>query len=148
MHKLLHPHHLLLPAGLLTAFLFLFSKAATIDIHVHDTYLIIGTKFFWGVTSGLLLLLWLLYTGVSGILLSKKLVWLHVVITIVAIAFITAILLWAVFYHRHDSADYYTFGRFQMQQDTVAVSFLLLIAGQFLFVINLMGGIISRLKKR
>lgn len=144
MPDLLRPYHLVLAAGLLTAFLSLFCKAETIDVHIHDTYYILGSNHILLVSSVSLLLMWLLYAGVSRILFSNKLVWLHVVITIVTIAFIIAILLWIGFYDKLYIVDFSAFGDVPIQYTVLAISFLLLIAGQLLFVVNLVGGIISR----
>lgn len=146
MRKLSQPYHLLLVVGLLTAFLSLFCKAETIDIHIHDTYYILGARFMLLAPSVLLLLLCVLYTMASGILLSNKLTRLHIIITIIMAAPIITIPLWTVFY-RHSFVGYDTFSHSQIQ-DIVAISFLLLIAGQFLFVANLVGGVISRLRRK
>jgi heme/copper-type cytochrome/quinol oxidase subunit 1 len=75
---------LLLAAVLLFIFSFIIPNG-TIDVHLHDTYIIIGyPQIFW-VLAIFLLLVWLIYILCNRVLFSIYLSWIHIIATILCI---------------------------------------------------------------
>jgi cytochrome c oxidase subunit I len=77
---------------LLAAILFfvagLFSFNSAIDIRMHDTYFISRLSYFIWTPSIVLLFFWLIYLATRNILFSKRLMWIHVFLTILTCIFI------------------------------------------------------------
>ena len=82
------PYNLLLLAAILFFVAGLFSFNSAISIHIYDTYFISPLSYFIWTPSIVLLFFWLIYLTTKNILFSKRLMWIHVFLTILACIFI------------------------------------------------------------
>jgi heme/copper-type cytochrome/quinol oxidase subunit 1 len=150
------PYHLLLwiALALVLASFFVFKQNNSVDIHFHDTYFIIAhTHVFW-LLAIVALFVWVLYWMTNKLLYSKKLTWVHVVVTVVALLlFACSFLLgnnlmnptprryyepgnWSAF------NDYYTFS------NAIGVAILALLFGQVIYILNLLVGLVRGMGKQ
>ncbi|MGJ7031162.1 hypothetical protein [Niabella hirudinis] len=123
-------------AGLFT------STKTTIDIHLHDTMLVVAQAHILGFAAFFLFLLWLIYMATHRILFSNKLTWFHILATLVLLVFV----LWYGYRHLNGllvSPRRYTEEPASFFSDANAVlvcSIAALIVVQLAFIINLLTG--------
>jgi len=58
-----------------------------IDIHLHDTYFIFPLSFLIWIPAIILFLFWALYLLTKQFLFSKKLMWIHIILTVLSSLF-------------------------------------------------------------
>ena len=150
------PYNLLAWTGLIFAIiaLLVLKQDSTIDIHLHDTYFVLAEKHIFFLFTILLLIVWILYLLTKRFLLSNILTWTHVMITI-----LTFILFAQIFYMGHTLPNLprqyndFSSGNFYSPFDTpyrkaIGIIVKILLFGQFIYIVNLIGGIFKRLKFR
>jgi hypothetical protein len=110
------------------------------SVDIGGIYSDISWSAIYQVLSAFLLLVWLLYIFIKKRLLSKKLIWAHVLATILPI-------LAAIIYYNFTPQD-----RLQSAKTEYwAIYSLLLfldVSAQFVLILNIAGGIVKRLTKR
>ena len=148
-----YPFHLLLLTGfalLLTTF-FLDSKA-TIDIHIHDTYFVFAQRQVYYIFVVVVWFLWLLYLLTRKVLYSTAFIRMHVIVTLVTIFLLLLLLNTGgnIFNAKpkrfFDYNDWNTFNRYQRATSWFNYVLLFLLVGQITFIVNLVVGIVKRLK--
>ncbi len=120
----------------------------SLDLHIHDTYFVIETNYFIWAIALIFFIAWGLYKLTDKILLTKKLIWLHVLTTIFVFIFLAIVEFW------HDKIippikrETISFKdifedqkREQIIGQTIAIIFII---GQLSYVVNLVGGIFKR----
>lgn len=145
MKLLYKPYRLLLAVGLLLLIVSFFSIQQTFDIHLYDTYFVISTRdFLWGValTAGLLTLL---YELTARVLFSKLLTWIHISLTCLACIVLALPSFWGQPFPG-DYSDWKAFDDFQKYNSFVATILMLAIFAQALFILNIMLGVIYKLR--
>jgi len=146
------PYNLLLLIGLLLILtsLFLFDKYNTVDIHLHDTYYIIAhTHIFW-LLAGIALFSWTLYLLTFKMLYSNTLTWVHIIITgltLILLSF-SSFLNNGVLssmprgYYKYNAWN--SLNRNDNWTKAIVIAIILLLAGQIVFIINFLVGILKR----
>jgi len=142
------PYNLFLLAGIIfvVSSLFTINQNKTVDIHLHDTYYIIGrTHILWLLTF-LAFFVWALYILTNRFLLSKALTWAHVIITL-----LTLLLLETFFFgfnftdhptRRYlDYSNWNSFDVYAQYSKTIVIIVIALVLGQVVFVVNFIGGL-------
>ena len=150
------PYNLFLWTGVvlvLTSF-FILKQDNSVDIHLHDTYLVIAhTHVFW-LLAFLALIVWTLYLLTNKILYSKALIWTHVIITILTLLLFALTLFFGDRFMNPTPRRYYDFSSWNSFDNyttftkAVGIAVFVLLFGQFIFVINLVVGLFKRLTKR
>jgi cytochrome c oxidase subunit I len=75
------PYNLLLALGLIFLCEIPFLRSRKMDLHFHDTYLIIGSTLLPAIAALISILIWLTYRITQRRLRSIRLMWFHVAIT-------------------------------------------------------------------
>lgn len=143
------PYYLLLyAAGLLMLISFLkLGKNPTIDLHLHDTYFVIGQPYIFWLLAIVAFFVWVLYLLTDKILYSKKLTWSHVIITILTLVFFVLILFSGESFLNPLPKRYYEFIKWNSpdldssQLKVFVISIFVLLWGQIIFVANLIAGV-------
>jgi heme/copper-type cytochrome/quinol oxidase subunit 1 len=140
------PHVLLFITGailLLISFLF---RGQTIDIHLHDTYFVIGKQLFYIGLAIILALMGGLYVLCAPALTFRLLTWIHVSITIIAIiALINLDFLQPVPEKQPGETGWTNFSQFVIYNRWISAVAMLLFLAQFVFLINLIIGVVKTL---
>ena len=143
------PYSLFLLTAILLFMLSFLMWGQSLDLHIHDTYIIITTNYFVWTISLIFFLVWGLYKLTDKILWTKKLIWLHVLTTIFVLIFSATIEAW------HDkimptikTTDVVSLQKvFEDQKRkqiiTLTIS-IIFIVGQLSFFVNLVGGLFKR----
>ncbi|MFT3704904.1 MAG: hypothetical protein QM802_21235 [Agriterribacter sp.] len=147
--KLKTPHHLLLLIAILTYIAGLFQNEHTFDLHVSDTYYVIGRNLLVPLLLAIPLMFWLIYIITWKYLFSKKRSWIHVFPTIASILFIVSFFLFPGKYYNSLSdapGRYYNYNDWYGERISpgiklLIVSIVLLIIAQGVFLVNLSRGI-------
>ena len=122
----------------------------TIDIHVHDTYFVIAHFHILWLLAIIALIVWAIYILTKRILLSKVLIWTHVIVTVLPLILLT----WLLFFGNnffnpglHQYVDFSTWTSFE-SHDTYSKAIIIivfvLLLGQLVYVINFIGGVFKR----
>ena len=142
------PYHLLIPIFLLVLLLTLLKGAgSTLDVHLYDTMYVIGSRFLLWVFTGFTFLLWAIYKTTGRILLSTFFSWLHIGISSMSIIVIVAMIFWGDLLfgpgtQRYD--DYTEFNVFTRFNTEIVIATIVLLAGQSIYIINLLGGLFTK----
>ncbi|MES2060999.1 MAG: hypothetical protein V4456_03710 [Bacteroidota bacterium] len=144
------------PFELLGLFAFLFFLISFIpfdqklDVNLHDTYFVFSIQSIFIICTVYLLFIWAVYLATNKFLLSVKLIWIHVIVTILPI--ITLIIISAINPSPgYTSKRYYSIdgsentNPFFIYYYIYATSAILLLAGQFLLPINIAGGLLKKM---
>jgi len=151
--KIIHqPFNLLLMTAILLVIFSFLPWGQSFDIHLHDTYFIISTVYFIWALSIIFFLTWTIYKWISKILWKRFLTWFHVLVTIfILIALLTANF-WFDTIFPQLKRDFSSFNTFQADRNRQAKVILplvfLFLAGQLAFVVNIIGGLTSKVWKR
>jgi len=146
------PYHLLLLTGLVfvLASFFILKQNNSVDIHLHDTYFVIGhTHILWFLAI-LALFVWTLYLFTNKILYSKALSWTHIIITILTLLFFALTLFYGDSFMNPTPRRYYEFSNWNSLDNyntfTKAISLTSfgLLFGQLIFIINFIAGLFKR----
>jgi heme/copper-type cytochrome/quinol oxidase subunit 1 len=140
------PYNLVGLMALLLLIVSLFSSNGAIDFNLHDTYFVIAGVNICLIIAGFLLIIWVIYIVSYRLLLSIVLTWVHVVATVLAG------IMYLKYYLLSVSIDgiprrYYAFTDFNAVKPIyvlLVVSAVIFITGQFIFLVNLLGGLIKR----
>lgn len=127
------------------AWLSFFVAGKTLDIHLHDTYYIITLQVVYGVLAGILLFYGLLYRWTGNLLFSPVLTWTHILFTALLVMLVATVPFW-----EHAVAQGFSNDPFEAASQrwrfhrNLSLFILLLLAGQLLFLVNLVTGVVRR----
>lgn len=120
-----------------------FTGNHTVDIHLHDTYYVIATRFLLATTGGWSLLCWLLYQLLRKRSASAPLTVLHVVLSLlfVVVLFVVPLLF------RSSPRRYVDLSSFRNGQRAIVLATLGFVLGQVLFFANTLLALVGRGRK-
>jgi len=148
--KILRPlHNLLLIVSAIFFLAAFFTLGQTLDIHIHDTMIVISFAHVFMVCAVYLSLLWLLYTFTYRFLFSPKLYKVHVIGSVILFIIIIVTSLWS-----NQILQYYI-GKKQPDftiisaeiGNSIAIASILLTSIQLLYPLNLMIGLLKNKKR-
>jgi hypothetical protein len=132
------PYNLFLPGILICLIISIFSGNDTSDFHIHDTVFIVARLHLFIALALLFFIFWIGYLLSNKILLSKALIWIHVVTTL---TFFILFPIMAYEYMPHYNPTF--FDRIKtILSGILVISFLV---SQLLFLFNLIGGAIKKI---
>lgn len=151
------PYNLLLLIAILLFIAGLFSFNTLIDIHLHDTYVVFPLSFLVWLPAIILFVFWFIYLVTKQFLFSKKLMWTHIILTI-----ITSLSLLTLPYLTTYSSEgvpgmprrYYDYGEFNRLKiwsnltNLAVITFVILLLGQLTYFINLFVGLYKRVDRQ
>ncbi len=149
-----HPHNLLLFTAILILLTSFFTADNTLDIHLHDTFIIFNLKQSLWIFIIALILFWLLNLFTKRFLFSKLLTRLHVLfLTGASLAYMVI-----SFYAKnnynglggmprryYDHSGWNNFSRYANLSNIILLLALLFALGILLYLVNLITGIIKKL---
>ena len=142
------PYHLLLLAGIALLISALIPTEETMDLHVHDTYIVTTRSSFYWALAMLTYLLWGICFLTRKVLLSNTLTWLHVIPTLVVIVLFICLPLFS-FHRRYlDLTPWSTFNELEGIKVVLASAAIVFIIAQILLIVNLVGGVFNWLRKK
>ncbi len=151
------PHYLLLFFALLLFIVALFSLLLNIEFPFQDSYHAFPVTYFFGITTITLLSSWLIYLLTARFLLSKVLMWLHIVLTILCFIFIFCYPylspglgegLAGMPRRYYDYSDFSFFDLFSYFAYPVKIAFIVMTLGQLIYLINLSLGLYKKVHAR
>lgn len=98
---------------------FLPTKNNVTDIHIHDTYFVLANTHIFQAAAAVCFFIWLLYLAANKILYSLKLTWVHLAVTLSALAVIA----------------------FMINTPVGEIAFIVFIAAQLIFAVNFLTGL-------
>ena len=150
-----NPYHLLLMMGVILIITSWFiDQNLTLDVHVHDTYYVIGiTQIFW-LFALIVWVLWFLNLITQKLLYSKSYTWLHVIITLIAIVILIFLLCFGngnfypiprrfISFSSMNKFDVFSSLNVRLIIFCIIIFFL----GQITYLINLVLGLIKRFRQ-
>lgn len=146
------PYYLFLLSAILLFVLSFAFWGQTIDVHLHDTYLVIATPYFiWGLAL-LFLFGWTIYQLMGRVLWTKHLTWFHVVVSL----FLLVLLLTVNWWHdklvppiKRGYSSWETLREDQLRERRVFLPLaLLFLTSQLAFILNLLGGLIKKVVQK
>ncbi|MGN6437075.1 MAG: hypothetical protein ACTHMM_11105 [Agriterribacter sp.] len=143
------PYHLFGISAFVLVLLSFIPFKSTVDMHVHDTYMVLDIAFVFRALAMFLMLEWMLYFFTIRILFSSVLIWLHVLITLGMLAVIFIASSFIEFQPvsdpvKFDEIDKWEAFKYSRQVYIVGASVVLLLLAQPIFVINLFLGVLKR----
>ena len=136
----------------ISALLFLISfltSDKTLDIHLHDTYFVIGYSHILVALSLLLFLQWLIYFLLRKFNLLQMLTWIHVIITILFILFLAYTLTSNDRFVRFiDLSSFQRAGIRLKLSESGNYVFLVFLFAQIIWVVNIITGLIRGNRKK
>jgi hypothetical protein len=114
----------------------------TIDLHFHDTYLVMSPLYFYLPIAVLLIVIWLFHYWTAKMVWSNTLSWLHIVLTLVTMVVI-CILPFSINL-LDTSIPWNDFASFSEKQYFFGISILAFIIAQLVFAINLVVGLVKK----
>jgi cytochrome c oxidase subunit 1 len=147
-------HHLLLWTGLILTLVGIFFPGnVDLDLHFHDTYIVIqGIHLIW-FFNFILVFVWMACMLSRKIIYSGKLSWVHIVLTIGSILTIVAVSLWPSFSGQgfagmprryYDYSDASIFQLLGLFQQVIVIAVLVFVVAQLIFLVNLGWGLLNR----
>jgi len=131
------------PALVLIVLSLIVADRSTIDVHIHDTYFVLSTKFVLRLFAAILILFWFMYLLVGSLMFSAVLTRLHVLLNVLAIASLALATLIVGKYV--DFSIWPTGFRGSSRLSAfVTWSGAVLILSQLLFIFNLLAGVTRR----
>ncbi len=127
-----------------------FTPNDSLDIHLHDTYIIIKTAWLFWLGIIPLLTLWTLYYLTKHLLFSKALMWTHILLTIITLILLVSISFCSNSYYSELGGmprryyDYSAWNNFSLYDNLTKVVFItviLLILAQLIYILNFILGI-------
>lgn len=117
------------------------------DIHLHDTMIVLAHSTMMQIIAILLLLIWVLYRTLTRFLQRKILTWFHLLATLLPVILIVALSATEQ-EARPDAYDIQTYkDELRLKLFSVGTLGIIMLLGQFSFLINLLAGIVN-LRKR
>lgn len=141
---LARPYHLFLLIAIMTLLVAIFFRRETIDIHLHDTYFVIQVSLIHELLAFYLILVWILYHLTFNFLLSKVLIWVHL------LSVISLPLLVIYTYNSYNPSpeslrryyDYSNYESFKRYSNVKAIMLVAIVTLQALCPLNLIAGMI------
>lgn len=120
----------------------------SIDVHLHDTYLVIAVNYLIWALAVLFFIAWVVYKLTDKFLWTKKLTWTHVLLTTLVLVLLSTISFW----HdkispsiKRDAINYQNIIDDQKRECIIAYPIMIIfISGQIAYFINLIIGLIRR----
>ena len=148
-----NPQGLLLITGLLLPVMMFAGGDYAFDIHLHDTYFVF--VFHHNVIIGALavvsIIIWIIYILLNSLLLSKILSWLHVVITVLTLLLCVGSMYFVNDLFSPEPLRYFNYSDWKsfsgQRFSSLGIVMMIMLCGQLIFVVNLAGGIVTRIKK-
>ncbi len=149
-----HPYNLLLLTAILLFPVSFFTADNTLDIHLHDTFIILNLKQSLWIFIIVLLLFWLLNLFSKHFLFSKLLTRLHVVFLAVASLALVVISFYAKNYYNGLGGmprRYYDYGswnniiRYANLSNIILITVLVFVLGMLMYLVNLIIGVFKKL---
>jgi hypothetical protein len=145
LKMLSQPYKLLLLTGVLLIIFSFFVFRKTLDIHIHDTYLVIASNIVCWTLAVALFVFSFIYWLANETLLSTFLTWTHVIFTLILTVLVVAAPNWLPLVEQSFSSDPFdAIGQKWKFYRNLQIIVLFLLAGQLAFLINLIGGLIKR----
>ena len=150
------PYNLLLWTGftfILITFLVI-NQNSPVDIHLHDTYFVIGHTYIFWLLATLALFVWILYLVTNRILYSTTLTWVHTIITILTLLLLTTTLFISDNFMNTTPRQHYDFSNWESPDNyttftkAIRVTIIVLLFGQIIFIINFIVGLLKKLTNR
>ncbi len=143
------PYHLLLLTAILLFIGGLFSINTPIDVHLHDTYFVFPLSFLVWVLTLILFFFWSLYLATRQFLFSKKLTWIHVILTVLSSLFMLMLPYLSTYSYSGTGGpriyyDYEELNRFKIFGNLTSNSitaFAFLLSAQLIYFANLFVGL-------
>ena len=151
------PYHLLLLSFFIMCIAGLLTKIFHIEFPVQDSYHAFPLTYFFWLTALTLLINWFLYVLTLRLLLSKALIWIHILITISCFIFIYSYPylspglsagIAAMPRRYYDYSELSSFDLFSYSAFPIKVSFIMLTLGQLIYLINLSFGLYKQVHVR
>lgn len=120
-----------------------FTSSQTIDIHIHDTYFVIGVFHFYIFIAFVLLFFWLLYLLLKNFLFSNLLTWIHIIAILISIS-LFAILMYKMPHQQRAYFDINLWTSFNTISKAANSAILIFVSSQLSFVINIIGGLLKK----
>lgn len=121
-------------------------------IHLHDTYIVLSSSYYaWCSVS--LFLIWIIYLFTNKFLYSKRLTWVHIIITIACCLLIPALPYLCTSSYQGlagmprrylDYSEFGWFNVFDRFSEPMRIVFWFFVAAQLLYIINLGIGLFKR----
>lgn len=131
---------------LLTPF---FVEDQTFDIHLSDTFYVIGISLIYWVFSAALLLLWIMYRLIHLHLYSRLLSWLHILLTIIVMFIIAVVPWWSGYFSNApkrftDTDVFVRRADYTVLNNSLVLLLCTLLVVQLIFLVNIIIGIFTR----
>ncbi len=141
-----HPYNYFFPLGLIMIVLSFFTGSRTVDIHVHDTYLVLSFFHILLFIATVFMICGLLYRTLNNYMLSGVLSWIHTGFTIVSLLAIPIIfLIFSSSREHYIDAASSPFQNYRSYGSLAMWSLLIFLFAQGILVINLLGGLVRRM---
>ena len=146
------PYFLFLLAGIALIISTFFFWGQFVHIHLHDTLFVISANYFIWALAIIFFVGWVIYELTEKILWTRKLIWAHVLSTLLVLIIILTIVSWhdKIFSpFKKEVIGFQDLIDDQKRERTFALtSAIVFILGQFLFFVNLIGGLFKRRTRR
>lgn len=82
------PFHLFLLFGLVCVMVIPFSRSVVMDLHYHDTYIVVNGYMLPLISLVFSLFIWLIGASLGRHLQSRRLTWIHLILTVILLMFL------------------------------------------------------------
>jgi heme/copper-type cytochrome/quinol oxidase subunit 1 len=151
------PYNLLFLNAIILSIGGLFCFNSPIDIHLYDTYFVFPLPFLIWAPTIILFVFWIVYLLTKRFLFSKKLMWIHIILTVIISLFLMVLPYISTYSYGGvvgSPRRYYDYGelnRFKILGNltNIAVAtFVILLLGQLAYFINLFVGLYKRIGRQ
>jgi len=147
------PYQVFLFAGLILFIIsFLVDSRNSVDIHLHDTMFVISQNHIFVIFASICFILWILYLITASILPSRALTILHVLVTLSTITLFLIVVSSSLgnYYSNEerylDESALISYNYSNRPTVLITYSIIIFILAQVLFIINIILGILRRLR--
>lgn len=138
-------YDLFIVVAVLYLILSFFDSGQSLDMTLHDSYYLIASQIVTIGVAGIFFLGWVLYRFFGRYLLSKRLIDIHVILTLLLLFAFESSRLWSSWFLPRRT--YYSFSTFNSEPSFFIVYGLLLIISVIILMINVIGGVVKTLTK-